>query len=78
MDRVGGLNVLVIGIMNLGDLKETFGKLSPHDLSAGAAALVGLVLLFLILKTGKFLMKLVLFLIAVGLLVGAYWWHTHQ
>ena len=64
--------------MNLGDLKESFGKFSPHDLPAGAAGLAGLVLLFLVFKTGKFFTKLVFFLIAVGLLVGAYWWHTHH
>ncbi len=33
-------------------------KLSVQDLPVGAAALIGLVLLFLVFKTGKFFMKL--------------------
>ena len=64
--------------MNLDAIKEFFSELSARDLPTGAAALIGLVLLFLIFKTGKFFMKLVLLLIAVGLFAGAYWWHTHK
>jgi hypothetical protein len=36
------------------------------------------VLLFPIFKAGKFLMKLVFFLIAVGLFARPDWWHTHK
>ena len=64
--------------MNLDAIKEFFSELSARDLPTGAAALIGLVLLFLIFKTGKFFMKLVFLLIAVGLFAGAYWWHTHK
>jgi hypothetical protein len=64
--------------MNRDKLKEMFDKLSAHDLPTGAAALVGIVLLFLVFKKGKFFMKLVFFLIAVGLFAGAYRWHRHK
>ncbi len=53
-------------------------KFSIHDLPTGAAALIGLVLLFLVFKTGKFLMKVILLLVAVGLFAGAYWLHTQK
>ena len=52
--------------MNHNHLKETFGKLNAHDLPAGVAALIGIVMLFLVFRTGKFFMKLVFFHIAVG------------
>jgi len=64
--------------MNLDKLKEFFDKLGVHDLPTGAAALVGLVLLVLVFKTGKSISRLVLFLIAVGLFAGAWWWHQHK
>lgn len=53
-------------------------KLSVQDLPVGAAALIGLVLLFLVFKTGKFFLKLTFLLITVGLFAAAYWWHTHH
>ena len=74
----GGLTVEGIETMSLDRLKEMFSKLSAQDLPTGAATLVGIFLLFLVFKTGKFFMKLVFFLIAVGLFAGAYWWHTHK
>ena len=64
--------------MNLDKIKEFFSNLGNHDLPAGVAALIGIVLLFLLFKTGKFFMKLVFLLVAVGLFAGAYWWHTHK
>jgi hypothetical protein len=64
--------------MNLDKLKDFFSNLSQHDLPTGAAVLVGIVLLFLIFRTGKSFAKVLLFLIALGLFAGAYWWHTHQ
>jgi hypothetical protein len=64
--------------MNLEKIKEFFANLSTHDLPSGAAALIGLGLLLLVFKTQKILMKLVFFLIAAGLFVGAYWWYQHR
>ncbi|MGO8836252.1 MAG: hypothetical protein ACLQAH_04670 [Limisphaerales bacterium] len=64
--------------MNLDKLKGFFNQLSAHDLPTGAAALVGLVLLILVFKTGKSISRLLLFLIAVGLFAGAWWWHQHR
>jgi hypothetical protein len=64
--------------MNLDKLKEFFNNLSAQDLPTGAAALIGIVLLFLVFKTGKSFFRLMLFLLAVGLFAGAWWWHTHK
>jgi hypothetical protein len=64
--------------MNLDKIKEFFSNLSAHDLPTGSAALVGIILLVLVFKTGKTVSRLLLFLIAVGLFAGAWWWHTHK
>jgi hypothetical protein len=65
--------------MNLDKVKELFGNLSAHDLLIGGAVLVGVILLLLLVfKIGKFFMRLLLFLIAIGLIAGAWWWHTHH
>jgi len=52
-----------------------FDRLFSHDLPTGVLALIGLVALYVVLKTGKFVMKLLLLLIAGGLFAAAYWWH---
>jgi hypothetical protein len=64
--------------MNLDKIKEFFSNLNAHDLLTGGAVLVGIVLLLLVFKAGKFFMRLLLFLIAIGLIAGAWWWHTHK
>jgi hypothetical protein len=64
--------------MNLDNIKEFFNNLSTHDLPAGGAGLVGIVLLVLAFKSGKSANRFWLFLIAIGLFAGAYWWHTHK
>ncbi|MGA2788424.1 MAG: hypothetical protein ABSF60_12940 [Verrucomicrobiota bacterium] len=65
--------------MNLDKIKEFVSNLSTHDLQTGGAVLVGIVLLLLLVfKIGKFFIRLLLFLIAIGLIAGAWWWHTHQ
>ena len=64
--------------MKLDQIEEFFSKLSAHDLPSGAAGLIGIVLLFLVFKTGKLFTKLVFLLIAAGLFAGAYWWHYHK
>ncbi len=64
--------------MNFDKLKAFFSNLSAHDLALVAVALGAIILLVLVFKTGKFLIKLVFLLIALGLFAGAYWWLTHQ
>ena len=59
-------------------IKDFFSNLSTHDLPTGGAVLVGIVLLFLVLKTGKSFIKAIIFLIAIALFVGAYLWHHHR
>ena len=64
--------------MNADKIKNLLNKFSAHDLPSGAAVLVGAALLFLVFKSGKFLSKLALFVIVIGLFAGAYWWHQHK
>ncbi|HUA39172.1 MAG TPA: hypothetical protein VMA35_12345 [Candidatus Sulfopaludibacter sp.] len=64
--------------MNLDNIKHFFGSLNAHDLPAGGAGLVGIVLLVLVFRTGKFANRLLLFLIAIGLFAAAWWWHQHK
>lgn len=54
---------------------DTFAS---HDLPAGALAVIGIVLLFLVFRTGKLVMRLVFLLAAAGLFAAAYWWHLQQ
>jgi hypothetical protein len=55
-----------------------FDNLTIYDLPTGVLALVGIVLLALVLRTGKVLFKPAVFLLAIGALAGAVWWHLHQ
>ena len=64
--------------MNLDKIKEFFSNLSPHELHAGAAVLVGLVVLIFGLKAAKFFSRLLLVLIAIGLFAGAWWWYARR
>ena len=64
--------------MSLDKIKDFFANLGKMDLPTGVAVLAGIVLLFLVFKTGKFLTKVLFFLIALALLAGAWWWHTHK
>jgi hypothetical protein len=64
--------------MNLESIKEFLSTLTAHDLPAGAAALIGFVLVFLVFKTGKVFMKVMFLLFAAALFAGAYWWHYHK
>lgn len=50
-------------------------KAIPH---AWALIAVGVVLLLITLKVGKFVMKLFLALIALTLIAGAVWWYMHR
>jgi hypothetical protein len=52
-----------------------FDRLFSHDLPTGVLALIGLAALYVVLKVGKVLMKLVLLLVAAGLFTAAYWWY---
>ena len=67
-----------IADMNLDSIKEFFSNLGTRDLPTGAAVLIGIVLLFTVFKTGKFITKLIFLLLAAGLFAGAYWWHAHN
>lgn len=53
-------------------------NLTAYDLPTGVLALVGIVLLALVFRTGQVFFKLAVFLLAVGALAGAVWWHLHQ
>ena len=64
--------------MNLDKIKSFFSNLNAHDLPAGGAVLVGVVLLVLMFKGGKVIARLLLFLIAIGLFAGAWWWHQNK
>jgi hypothetical protein len=64
--------------MNLDKIKDFFNNLGTHDLPSGGACLVGIILLFLVFKARRTAHRFLLFLIAVGLFAGAWWWHTHK
>jgi hypothetical protein len=52
--------------------------LTAYDLPTGVLALAGIVLLTLVFRTGKMFFKLAVFLLAIGALAGAFWWHLHR
>jgi hypothetical protein len=64
--------------MNVDKIKDFFSQLNIKDLPAGGAALVGIILLILVFKTGKVFTRFLFFIIAVGLFAGAWWWHQHK
>jgi hypothetical protein len=64
--------------MNLDNIKDFFGQFDIKDLPAGGAALLGIILLVLVFKTGKAFTRFLFFIIAVGLFAGAWWWHLHK
>lgn len=55
-----------------------FDTLTSHDLPTGALAVIGIVLLFLVFRTGKLVMRLAFLLAAAGLFATAYWWHVQR
>jgi len=67
-----------LNIENMDKIKDFFSSLGTHDLPTGGAVLVAIALLFLVFRSGKSFAKVLLFLIAMGLFAGAYWWHTHR
>ena len=78
MGRIGRLNDQTIQSMNFDSIKEFWSSLSARDLPTGAAALIGIVLLFFVFKMGRFFMKLMLLLVAAALFGAAYWWHHYK
>jgi hypothetical protein len=64
--------------MNADKIKDFFSNLSTHDLPTGGAVLIGIVLFLLLFKAEKTFIKLAIFLIAIALFAGAYWWHGHR
>jgi hypothetical protein len=55
-----------------------FDAITSHDLPTGALAVIGIVLLFLVFRTGKLVMRLGFLLVAAGLFAAAYWWHFQR
>lgn len=55
-----------------------FDTITWDDLPTGVLAVIGIVLLFLVFRTGKFAMRLAFLLVAAGLFAAAYWWHLQQ
>jgi hypothetical protein len=64
--------------MNLDKIKNFFSDLGKHDLPTLGAILVGIVLLFLLFRSGKKFTRVIVFLIAIGMFAGAWWWHNHK
>jgi len=62
--------------MNFNQLKRV-GTFHGHLLPTGVGVLAGVFFLFLMFKARQFVMKLVLFLIAVAFFAAACWWFTH-
>jgi hypothetical protein len=73
LDRVTGLDLKRSQRMDF----DPWFPLHGHNLPAVGGVLAGNVLLFLVFKIGKLMTKLVLCLLAVACLAGAYWWVTH-
>ena len=57
-------------------IKDFFDGPGNHDLRVAVAVLVGLMLLFLVFRTGKTFAKVIAVLAAVGLVATAWWWHN--
>jgi hypothetical protein len=55
-----------------------FDAVTFHDLPTGALAVIGVVLLVLVFRTGKLVMRLGFLLAAAGLFAAAYWWHFQR
>jgi hypothetical protein len=53
-------------------------SLTTYDLPTGVLALAGIVLLALVFRTGMVFFKIAVFLLAIGALAGALWWHLHR
>jgi hypothetical protein len=64
--------------MNHAPFTEILGEITLHDLPTGGAGLAGLVLLFLVVRSGKVVTRALFLLLAIVLFAGAYWWHTHR
>ena len=64
--------------MNLDKVKSFFSNLGVNDLPLAAVVVGGILLLVLVFKVGKFFLRLLCLLLALGLFAGAYWWHTHK
>jgi hypothetical protein len=53
-------------------------NLGISDIPTGVMIAVGVVIFLVALKTGKFLAKLLFFVIALGLVGTSVWWHFHR
>jgi len=64
--------------MNFDKIKNVLSHFGAHDWLTAGIVLAGLVLLVLIIKMGRFLIRLLLFLLVIGLLAGVLWWHQQK
>jgi len=64
--------------MNIDSTKEFVGGFMSHHVPTVAAVVIGILMLVLIVKTAKFMMKILFLIVGVGLLAGACWWHSLQ
>ncbi|HWW00192.1 MAG TPA: hypothetical protein VNZ64_10895 [Candidatus Acidoferrum sp.] len=66
--------------MNWDKIKDTLhlDKLNSSDIPTGAFGIVGVVVLVIAFKSGKFVSKMLLGLAALVLAGAAVWWHLHN
>jgi hypothetical protein len=66
--------------MNWDKIKNSLhlGRLNSSDIPTGAFALTGVVVLIIAFKSGKFISKMLLGLVALALVGAAVWWHLHN
>lgn len=59
-------------------IKDLLNKLNSSDIPTGAFAVIGIVVLVIALKASKFVVRLLLGLLALIFVAGAVWWHYHN
>lgn len=64
--------------MNLDSIKDFFSNLGARDLPLAGAVLVAIAVIIFVFRTKQALLKLLLLLVAAGLIAGAYWWRTQN
>jgi len=64
--------------MNLDSIKDFFSQLGTRDLPLAGAVLVAIGVIIFVFRTKQAVLKLLLLLVAAGLVAGAYWWRTRH
>jgi hypothetical protein len=66
--------------MNWDKIKNSLhlDRLNSSDIPTGAFAIIGVVVLVIAFKSGKFISKMLLGLVALALVGAAVWWHLHN